>query len=206
MTPPQILNTFPGRFVAVCYVMFFIAWVAGAFWKKRTAHQSGGWGRSTIIATAVGVVLLVVINRIAPISRSGVLWSYSQTIGAAAMLFTSIGVVLLLWARLILASNWSMDVVIRENHELVQHGPYCYVRHPIYTGFILMTAGGMLLSLSAISASSDVNRRSTSLNGARKKTRSASTWVRPSDSACAAKYSFHHLTLTVRIAPSAGSL
>ena len=38
-----------------------------------------------------------------------------------------------------------MDVVIRENHELVQHGPYRYVRHPIYTGFILMATGAILL-------------------------------------------------------------
>ena len=52
---------------------------------------------------------------------------------------------MLVWARATLAGNWSADVVFKENHELVERGPYRYVRHPIYSGFILMAAGGILL-------------------------------------------------------------
>ena len=36
-------------------------------------------------------------------------------------------------------------MVIRDDHQLVEHGPYRYVRHPIYTGTILMAAGAVLL-------------------------------------------------------------
>jgi protein-S-isoprenylcysteine O-methyltransferase Ste14 len=135
-------ETLASRFVAVCYAIFLIVWVAGAFWIKRTARRSGGWGRSTIIATVVGFIVVAGINRLVPVRT---IWSYTPLIGVATIISTAVGLVFLLWARLTLARNWSMDVVIRENHELIRHGPYHYVRHPIYTGLILMTTGGMLL-------------------------------------------------------------
>jgi protein-S-isoprenylcysteine O-methyltransferase Ste14 len=54
-----------------------------------------------------------------------------------------------------LGRNWSGTVTFKENHELVVRGPYAYVRHPIYTGMMLMFLGtalaqgtfGALLSL-----------------------------------------------------------
>jgi protein-S-isoprenylcysteine O-methyltransferase Ste14 len=39
-----------------------------------------------------------------------------------------------MWARLILGRNWSGVVTLKEDYELVQRGPYRFVRHPIYTG------------------------------------------------------------------------
>lgn len=38
------------------------------------------------------------------------------------------------WARRILASNWSSAVQLVENQQLVEHGPYKHIRHPIYIG------------------------------------------------------------------------
>jgi protein-S-isoprenylcysteine O-methyltransferase Ste14 len=40
-------------------------------------------------------------------------------------------------ARRILGRNWSGFVMIKQDHELIQRGPYRFVRHPIYTGIIL---------------------------------------------------------------------
>jgi hypothetical protein len=34
--------------------------------------------------------------------------------------------------------NWSATVTFKQGHELVQAGPYRFVRHPIYTGILLM--------------------------------------------------------------------
>ncbi len=31
--------------------------------------------------------------------------------------------------------------MIKEGHELIQSGPYCWVRHPIYTGILLGILG-----------------------------------------------------------------
>jgi protein-S-isoprenylcysteine O-methyltransferase Ste14 len=41
-------------------------------------------------------------------------------------------------ARRALAGNWSRAVAFKEDHELITTGLYRYVRHPIYTGVLLM--------------------------------------------------------------------
>jgi len=45
------------------------------------------------------------------------------------------GVAFAIWARRTLGNNWSGEVTLKKEHELVQRGPYKIVRHPIYTGF-----------------------------------------------------------------------
>jgi protein-S-isoprenylcysteine O-methyltransferase Ste14 len=36
-------------------------------------------------------------------------------------------------------------VTLKENHELIQRGPYRVVRHPIYSGLLLMILGTAIL-------------------------------------------------------------
>ena len=69
------------------------------------------------------------------------LWGAStgaHWIGAA---FVLAGLLFALWARMRLGRNWSAKVVLKKEHELVTQGPYAWVRHPIYTGVLLMVAG-----------------------------------------------------------------
>ncbi len=49
-----------------------------------------------------------------------------------------------IWARVHLGANWSGRVTIKQNHTLIQSGPYGYVRHPIYTGLIAAIIGTAL--------------------------------------------------------------
>jgi protein-S-isoprenylcysteine O-methyltransferase Ste14 len=58
--------------------------------------------------------------------------------GAVICLF---GLFVTLWARWTLAGNWSSDVTFKQGHELVRTGPYRFVRHPIYTGLLMMALG-----------------------------------------------------------------
>jgi len=50
--------------------------------------------------------------------------------------------------------NWSGTVSFKQDHELIEHGPYRFVRHPIYTGMLLMVLGTAVSSgrLSALLA------------------------------------------------------
>ena len=66
-------------------------------------------------------------------------------LGIIGLVLDLIGVGLAIWARLALGTNWSgMVMTIKQNHELVQTGPYAIVRHPIYAGFLLAMAGTAL--------------------------------------------------------------
>jgi len=62
----------------------------------------------------------------------------TQGIGAAICV---LGLLVAIWSRRTLAGNWSSDVTFKQGHELIQAGPYRYVRHPIYTGLLLMCLG-----------------------------------------------------------------
>jgi protein-S-isoprenylcysteine O-methyltransferase Ste14 len=54
------------------------------------------------------------------------------------------GLAFCVWARVTIAANWSGDVQLKRDHELIVAGPYRWVRHPIYTGLLMMFAGTAL--------------------------------------------------------------
>ncbi len=61
---------------------------------------------------------------------------------AAALTFA--GIAFAIWARVWIAGNWSSDVTLKRDHELIVSGPYACVRHPIYTGILLALTGTTL--------------------------------------------------------------
>jgi protein-S-isoprenylcysteine O-methyltransferase Ste14 len=63
---------------------------------------------------------------------------------AAAITLTALGIALAIWARFYLGQNWSSAVSIKVGHELIQTGPYAWVRHPIYSGLLLAMIGTAL--------------------------------------------------------------
>lgn len=56
------------------------------------------------------------------------------------------GLALAIWARRVLGRNWSGEITIKVDHELVRTGPYGVVRHPIYTALLAMYAGTAIVS------------------------------------------------------------
>ena len=57
---------------------------------------------------------------------------------------TAAGLLLTVWARVHIGRNWSGVVTIKQDHELVDTGPYAFVRHPIYTGLLVAFIGSAL--------------------------------------------------------------
>jgi protein-S-isoprenylcysteine O-methyltransferase Ste14 len=44
-----------------------------------------------------------------------------------------------------LGRNWSITLEIRDQHKLIENGPYALVRHPMYTSFLLIALGQAFL-------------------------------------------------------------
>ena len=55
------------------------------------------------------------------------------------------GVLLAIWSRRVLGSNWSVAVQLKREHELIESGPYRWMRHPIYSGLLLAFLGTAVL-------------------------------------------------------------
>ena len=141
--PLALTRSVAGQFIALCYAIFLTYWIVAAFSTKRTAEKPA-WSHSWLIRGAAAALLAFLSRRTAPGSANQVLWGYTPAIGAVAMALTALGLAVLVWARATLAGNWSADVVFKEDHELIERGPYRYVRHPIYSGVILMALGCVL--------------------------------------------------------------
>ena len=56
-----------------------------------------------------------------------------------------VGFSLMNWAVIALKNQFSVDVTIQENHQLITTGPYSYIRHPRYLGLILFLSGTSLV-------------------------------------------------------------
>jgi protein-S-isoprenylcysteine O-methyltransferase Ste14 len=58
----------------------------------------------------------------------------------------SLGAMLLVWTQSVLGKNFFGGLKIREEHQLIQNGPYRWMRHPMYTAFLLLGLGFFFLS------------------------------------------------------------
>lgn len=55
-----------------------------------------------------------------------------------------------IWAFKSLGENFSQDILIKKNHQLVTKGPFSFIRHPQYFSQILIDIGGAAATLSFI--------------------------------------------------------
>jgi len=65
---------------------------------------------------------------------------YSVGLGLAIF-----GAVLAIFSRAMLGRNWSATVQLKQDHELITSGPYRLVRHPIYTGLLILFLGNAIM-------------------------------------------------------------
>ncbi len=126
--------------IATCWCIFVVVWLAGAIRTKRTAEkQSVESALAHRIPVAFGWWLLIVPNLPGRMNLPIIPHTTGVEItGAAICLF---GLFFTVWARFTLAGNWSGNVTFKRDHELIRTGPYHFVRHPIYTGLLIMFAG-----------------------------------------------------------------
>jgi protein-S-isoprenylcysteine O-methyltransferase Ste14 len=66
---------------------------------------------------------------------------------------TCLGIALFGWAHQALGRNWTAVLALSKEHELVQSGPYRFVRHPMYSAFFIIGIGFGLLSANWLVAS-----------------------------------------------------
>ena len=71
--------------------------------------------------------------------------SHSSAVESLGLSLCVLGAAIACAARYTLGRNWSGTVQLKEDHELIERGLYRYVRHPIYTGFLLLFLGNAIM-------------------------------------------------------------
>jgi protein-S-isoprenylcysteine O-methyltransferase Ste14 len=75
----------------------------------------------------------------------------SISLRAAGLIGFFTSIFLLWWVQASLGTNFSQKLEILENHQLITDGPYKYVRHPMYSQFLLWVVfQGLLLANSFV--------------------------------------------------------
>lgn len=157
------------------WVGWFVLWRVMAFRVKAAAQSESVPARlSHLVPLLIAGYLLAAQVPIPLLNDRFVppaIWP--AALGAA---LTFAGLLFSVWARFVLAGNWSDFVQLKQDHELIVDGPYRWVRHPIYTGLILMFLGtafavgewrGLLaVAIAAIAFWRKLRREETVMRGA----------------------------------------
>jgi protein-S-isoprenylcysteine O-methyltransferase Ste14 len=124
--------------VAYLWTALWIVWLVSALMAKRSVQRQTIASRleQTILVTTAFFLLFDrrlwphwLRQRVLPDGDTALLW--------IGLVLTAAGVGFAIVARFWIGRNWSGTITIKEQHELIQSGPYRIVRHPIYTGLLL---------------------------------------------------------------------
>ena len=139
--------------VPACWIIFLAYWIISARKTKRTIKTKGPVDVNFYPIMFLGYLLFVRPKFPKPFDFLSVkLIPENHFIMLAGISIVICGLAITIIARRTLADNWSSAVTFKENHELITKGIYQFVRHPIYTGILLMFMGSAYLyfSLSTI--------------------------------------------------------
>jgi protein-S-isoprenylcysteine O-methyltransferase Ste14 len=127
------------------WIAFGAFWLVAAFVQKRTARRQSA--KSHLLQVSILWIafapLFIAGRRFHLLQRH--VFATPAAVQWTGVLLMAIGCGFAMWARVVLGGNWSGTVTVKENHALITHGPYGWVRHPIYTGVLLLLCGTAIM-------------------------------------------------------------
>jgi len=121
-----------------CWLTFIIVWLLAALSTKRSVYRESRTQRLGYTLPIVAAYFLLVNGNRLPYPLNIRVVLPTATGAWAGMILCVAGLGFAIWARVVIGRNWSGVVTLKEDHQLVERGPYRLVRHPIYTGILSM--------------------------------------------------------------------
>jgi protein-S-isoprenylcysteine O-methyltransferase Ste14 len=128
-------TTWPTQLFAIIWILWIISWVLASFWSGRTQKHVMTWesGRYRF-SILVGAILFMPWT--GKVLGEEPLWQFGNLGIYVLAALTLAGISFTWWARIHLGRFWSNAITHKEDHLVIDTGPYGLVRHPIYTGLI----------------------------------------------------------------------
>jgi protein-S-isoprenylcysteine O-methyltransferase Ste14 len=131
----------------ISWLIVILYWLISAIGSKKAKSQE----KFTIQFLYYWLPLIVAILLLGPgewfghsLIRENFV-SHTDFVGAIGLVFCFTGALIACWSKYLLGKNWSLSVQRKEEHELIQHGIYKFIRHPIYTGLLLLFLGNTII-------------------------------------------------------------
>jgi protein-S-isoprenylcysteine O-methyltransferase Ste14 len=121
------------------WFVWAIIWIAAARWSGQTERRPSrreNLPHKLVTIAGMAALLMVIPPRASIFSP---VWRLGEATEWSIVALMASGFAFACWARVTMGALWSVRVERKENHQLIEHGPFGLVRHPIYTG--LITAG-----------------------------------------------------------------
>ncbi len=130
------IATWPTKLLSLIWLAWVVSWVVASVWSGRTkthVRTMDSWVYRLPIL--VGAILLMPFT--ARVVGAEQLYN-PGTVGTYGLaVVTLLGISFTWWARIHLGRFWSNAITHKEDHRIIDTGPYGMVRHPIYTGLII---------------------------------------------------------------------
>jgi len=110
--------------------------------RKRSAKIRRRQGRVS------SVVWIWLASAVSIIAANAALFIDPPRFPGRSSIYSAIAIILILagmgirwWAIISLGRFFSVDIALQEQHQIVQKGPYRWIRHPAYTGLLIIFLG-----------------------------------------------------------------
>ena len=127
------------------WILFAVSWLAMSFGRKPARRRENLLERlfHRLYLAAAFILLYASDPRFGSLRHRFLPREpWLEYLGVAV---TAAGIAFAIWARRHIGKQWSAEVEIREDHELIATGPYASIRHPIYTGILLAMLGTAII-------------------------------------------------------------
>jgi protein-S-isoprenylcysteine O-methyltransferase Ste14 len=126
------------KFISACWIIFLAVWIVASISTKASIYRESRAQRLRYSLLLVISYLLLVYGRRLPHPFDLRFIACVDVLAWTGSLLCIGGLAFCIWARISIGRNWSGAVTLKEDHQLVERGPYRWVRHPIYTGLLMM--------------------------------------------------------------------
>ncbi len=133
-----------GYLIFILWIVWLAIWLLASGKTKETLRSESNASRLSYSVPLWIAAYLMIAQHIPWEPLNGRIVPNTEWPVVAGTVIVLLGLGFAVWARFYLGRNWSANVTLKRDHELIRSGPYRWVRNPIYTGMIVAIIGSAL--------------------------------------------------------------